>query len=176
MNFEHKILILIASTRNVIMTKFMKFFSISANGGVIFFILSMMMLLSDKYKKMGYAVIATVLAHSLICNVFVKPIIRRIRPFDRYSDITVLLDKLPKDYSFPSGHTGASFAFATTVFLYDKKLGVLAYILAILIAYSRMYLGVHYPTDIIGGIILGSSMAVCMYKYFPLDVIISKIM
>ena len=125
MSFEHKILKSIAKTRHDIFTKIMKFFSLSANAGVIFFILSLIMILSEKYKKMGYACIVTVLTHSFICNVLLKPVIKRMRPFDRYQDIIVLLDKIPKDYSFPSGHTGASFAFATTVFLYDKKVGAL---------------------------------------------------
>ena len=147
MSFEHKILKSIAKTRHDIFTKIMKFFSLSANAGVIFFILSLI----------------------IICNVLLKPVIKRMRPFDRYQDIIVLLDKIPKDYSFPSGHTGASFAFATTVFLYDKKLGALAYILALCIAYSRMYLGVHYPTDIIGGVILGSGIAILIFYFFPLE-------
>ena len=162
MSLEHKILKSIAKTRHDIFTKIMKFFSLSANAGVIFFILSLMMILSEKYKKMGYACIVTVLTHSFICNVLLKPVIKRMRPFDRYQDIIVLLDKIPKDYSFPSGHTGASFAFATTVFLYDKKL-------ALCIAYSRMYLGVHYPTDIIGGVILGSGIAILIFYFFPLE-------
>lgn len=169
MSLEHKILKSIAKTRHDIFTKIMKFFSLSANAGVIFFILSLIMILSEKYKKMGYACIVTVLTHSFICNVLLKPVIKRMRPFDRYQDIIVLLDKMPKDYSFPSGHTGASFAFATTVFLYDKKLGALAYILALCIAYSRMYLGVHYPTDIIGGVILGSGIAILIFNFFPLE-------
>ena len=173
MSFEHRILKGIAKTRHDIFTRIMKFFSLSANAGVIFFILSLLMILSGKYKKIGYACIVTVLTHSFICNVILKPLIRRMRPFDRYQDIIVLLDKLPKDYSFPSGHTGASFTFATTVFLYDKRLGALAYILALCIAYSRMYLGVHYPTDIIGGAILGSSVAILMYYFFPLDKMLS---
>ena len=163
MSLEHKILKSIAKTRHDIFTKIMKFFSLSANAGVIFFILSLIMILSEKYKKMGYACIVTVLTHSFICNVLLKPVIKR------YQDIIVLLDKIPKDYSFPSGHTGASFAFATTVFLYDKKLGALAYILALCIAYSRMYLGVHYPTDIIGGVILGSGIAILIFYFFPLE-------
>lgn len=174
MKFEQKILLMIAKTRTDVMSIIMKNLSKSANGGVIFFILSLIMMINEKTRKMGWACIVAVLAHSLICNVFVKPIIRRMRPFDRYCDITVVLDKLPRDFSFPSGHTGASFAFATTVFLYDKKLGVLAYILAFAISYSRMYVGVHYPTDILGGIVLGSSVSLAMYKFFPLDKILGR--
>lgn len=66
-----------------------------------------------------------------------------------------LLIKEPMGYSFPSGHTGSSFAAAFTIYYYNKKKGILALILASLIGFSRMYLSVHYPTDVLAGLILG---------------------
>ncbi|MBR6420642.1 MAG: phosphatase PAP2 family protein [Oscillospiraceae bacterium] len=66
-----------------------------------------------------------------------------------------LLVKAPNDYCFPSGHTQASFAAATSICMWKRKWGIPALILAALVAFSRMYLYVHYPTDIIGGVFFG---------------------
>ena len=66
-----------------------------------------------------------------------------------------LLIKPPTDYAFPSGHTQASFAAATSICMWSRKWGIPALCLAALVAFSRMYLYVHYPTDILGGLISG---------------------
>ena len=70
-----------------------------------------------------------------------------------------LLVKPPTDFAFPSGHTQASFAAATSICMWSRKWGIPALCLAALIAFSRMYLYVHYPTDIIGGLISGVAYA-----------------
>ena len=62
---------------------------------------------------------------------------------------------MPSDSSFPSGHTSSAFAAAVSIFLTNKKAGIMALILAVLIAFSRMYFFVHFPTDILGGILTG---------------------
>jgi undecaprenyl-diphosphatase len=79
----------------------------------------------------------------------------RIRPFDVNTTIELLIRK-PRDYSFPSGHTAVSFAVATSLYLCGyNRLCILAFVIAAMIAFSRMYLYVHYPTDIIGGVVVG---------------------
>ena len=99
-----------------------------------------------------------------------KPAFARIRPYDyqlqfmgrTWEDLLVtgkLLVDMPHDYSFPSGHTIASFEACIAILLRDKKLGIPATVLAVLIAFSRMYLYVHYPTDVIASVILGSLFA-----------------
>ena len=71
--------------------------------------------------------------------------------------------KKPTDYSFPSGHTAASFAAVTALFFAKEKYRYPALVLAVLIAFSRLYLYVHYPTDILGGILVGILCGVIAY-------------
>jgi undecaprenyl-diphosphatase len=70
-----------------------------------------------------------------------------------------LLIEAPTDYSFPSGHTIASFEAATVLLIRHKKWGIMAMVLAVLIAFSRLYLYVHYPTDVLSSIVLGIGIA-----------------
>ena len=73
---------------------------------------------------------------------------------------------MPNSYSFPSGHSSSSFAAATALFIMNKKTGVCAYVLAFLIAFSRLYNYVHFPSDVICGIILGILSALLIYFIF----------
>ena len=80
-----------------------------------------------------------------------------------FPEMQLLIPPL-SDYSFPSGHTFASFASATALFLHHRKEGTAAYLLAAVIAFSRMYLYVHFPTDILAGIILGIASGFTAFK------------
>lgn len=91
-------------------------------------------------------------------NLLLKPLIARVRPYDFDPSIVLLIPK-EKDFSFPSGHTLASFEGAVSLILYHKKSGIAAVVLASLIAFSRLYLMVHYPLDVITGVILGTAFA-----------------
>lgn len=98
----------------------------------------------------------------ILCNGILKNAVARTRPFDVNTGISLLVKK-PTDYSFPSGHTAASFAAVTVLFFAKEKYRYPALVLAVLIAFSRLYLYVHYPTDILGGILVGILCGVIAY-------------
>ena len=107
---------------------------------------------------------AALLSYSL------KIVIKRPRPYDAYPN-QLIIDKPSTTYSFPSGHTTVAFCTATSMALYYKKwyVALPAYLWAGSVAYSRMYLGKHYPTDLIGGIILGTGIPLLFHFCTPLN-------
>ena len=109
------------------------------DAGIIWIILTVLLLIIPKTRKTGVIMMAALLAD----------VLARTRPFDVNTAVQLLVAK-PRDYSFPSGHTAASFASVTALYLAgEKKMWKAALVLAVLIALSRLYLYVHYPTDII---------------------------
>ena len=117
-----------------------------------------------KRKMISKIMAAALIMDLLICNIAVKNLAARTRPYDVNTSVQLLVAKL-HDYSFPSGHTAASFASVTALYLAgEKKLWKPALVLAVLIAFSRLYLYVHYPTDILGGIITGCIAAYIGYR------------
>ena len=134
------------------------------DAGIIWIILTVLLLIIPKTRKTGVIMMAALLVDVLLCNVFIKNLVARTRPFDVNTTVQLLVAK-PRDYSFPSGHTAASFASVTALYLAgEKKMWKAALVLAVLIALSRLYLYVHYPTDIIGGVIFGSLSGYLGYK------------
>ena len=102
----------------------------------------------------------------VINNLMLKNIIARPRPYDMIEGLKTLV-AAPTDFSFPSGHTASSFAAATVLFLtLPKKYGIPAIILAALMGFSRLYIGVHYPTDVLAGLISGVLIAIITVKAF----------
>ena len=134
------------------------------DAGIIWIILTLILLLIPKTRKTGVILTAALLVDLVLCNMLLKNLVARTRPFDVNTAVQLLVAK-PRDYSFPSGHTAASFASVTALYLAgEKKLWKAALVLAVLIALSRLYLYVHYPTDIIGGVIFGSLSGYLGYK------------
>ena len=133
------------------------------NGGIFWIALSVILMLIPKYRKAGFSMGAALLMGLLLCNLTLKPLVARIRPYDyqlEHFGVTIqLLIATPHDFSFPSGHTIASFEAATALLLHDRKLGIPATLIAVLVAFSRLYLYVHYPTDVIASILLGAGLA-----------------
>lgn len=156
--------------------KLMPVITVLGEGGWVWIVIAVICLLSKKYRKVGVTM-AFALIVMLLCNdVILKNVFARVRPFnfepfaDLYSSFGVvdgkpdLLVSLPSSYSFPSGHTSSSFAAAIAILLNKKwKVGIPAFVLAVLIAFSRNYLMVHYPTDVLFGALFGLIYALLAY-------------
>ncbi len=124
------------------------------NAGIIWIILAIICLITKKYRKTGIVLTVGLLLGLLIGNLFMKNVFARLRPFQIKEGVNLLI-AAPKDFSFPSGHTLASFISATVLSIRHKKSRVYVIVLAALISFSRLYLYVHFPTDVLGGIVLG---------------------
>ena len=133
------------------------------DAGIFWIAIAVLFIFTRKYRKTGIGMMFALMMGLLVCNIWLKPTIARIRPYD--FQMEYFLKEIPllvggmHDFSFPSGHTIASFEAAVMILLNSKKLGIPAMILACLIAFSRLYLYVHYPTDVIASILLGTAFA-----------------
>ena len=163
MDFEYVILDFIRNNMSCSFLDYsMQGISFLANVGLIWIVSAIVLLIIPKTRKIGLAVACALIFSLIICNITIKPIIARVRPYDLREGIELIIAR-PTDFSFPSGHTSISFAGAIPMLMYNKKIGIPALILAIIIAFSRLYLYVHFPTDVLGGMIVGSICGVLGY-------------
>lgn len=138
-----------------LLDKILAFITSLGNAGIIWIVLAVVLLILPKTRKTGIIVAAALLMDLILCNLILKNLVARVRPYDVNTAIAILIKK-PLDFSFPSGHTAASFAAMTALFLAKmKKAWLAALVLAVLIAFSRLYFYVHYPTDVLGGAVVG---------------------
>ena len=135
-----------------------------ADAGIFWIAVAVVMLFFKKTRKMGLTVGGALILGLVIGNGVLKPLIDRTRPYELSENIKLLIDPL-HDGSFPSGHTLASFEAAGAMLLCDRRFGYPALALALVIAFSRLYLFVHYPTDILAGIVLGLLFALVSYTF-----------
>ena len=155
MNIELSILDWIQTLHTPFLDKIMVFITRLGDAGIIWIMLSIVLLLIPKTRKSGAVMVVALVVDVLLCYIVLKNLVARTRPYDVNTGVHLLVAKL-HDYSFPSGHTAASFASVTALYLAgEKKLWKFALVLACLIAISRLYLYVHYPTDVLGGILFG---------------------
>lgn len=124
------------------------------DNGFIWIIIALLLMINKKYRSVGLMVLGALLLGTILGDGVLKPLFHRLRPSANILPSDLLITK-PMSYSFPSGHTTSSFAAAGVLSKYLKKYAFGFFVLAALIAFSRMYLFVHYPTDIIAGIVLG---------------------
>lgn len=129
----------------------------TGDAGVIWIVLALALLLLRKQRRNGLAVSCALALDLGICNLLFKPLVGRGRPFAVDPAVTLLVPP-PGDASFPSGHTAASFAAVFALRAMGSPLWKPALVWACLMAVSRLYLYVHWPTDVLGGALVG---AVC---------------
>lgn len=141
----------------------MKFFTLIGEYGAVWVIISIVLLLRRGTRPVGLYCAGALLLSVIFCNLLLKPLIMRPRPFIVNPDI-ILNVTAPWDYSFPSGHATTSFASATGLAAGRKSWGIAGYVLAVLISFSRMYFYLHFPSDIFVGVLLGISCGMVSYK------------
>ena len=141
----------------------MIFFTRLGDDGILWIAIGVGFLFFKKTRRCGIYILLSLLLSALVGKVVLKNLLERPRPF--VVDPSVVLKVTPPgSFSFPSGHTLDAFTSATAIFLCCRKTGIIAFIVASLIAFSRMYLFLHYPTDILGGIVIGVCVAALVVK------------
>lgn len=127
----------------------------SANHGEIWILLALVLVLRKSSRRQGWTVALALVLDLVCCNLLLKPLIGRVRPFVVNPAVELLVSP-PLDASFPSGHTAASFAAVFALRGSGNPLWKPALAVAVLIAFSRLYLYVHWPSDVLGGALLGA--------------------
>ena len=162
---EMEILYGIQGIHTEVLNKIMIFLSTIGNAGICWIFLSLTLSVIPRTRKCGITMLCAMALTFLTGNIILKNLIARQRPCAVDTSVALLIP-FPSEYSFPSGHTSNGITASVTLFLYYKKAGVIAILAALMIAFSRLYLFVHYPTDILGGIILGIIDACVIYYIF----------
>ena len=157
--------------RNPVLTAIMRPITHLGDKGIFWIILTLILLAFRKTRKAGICSMFALLFMVVLNNGIIKHLVDRIRPYEVIQSLEILVTK-PDDASFPSGHTASSFASCTALLLSlpmvtDRRRARIftaaAYVLAILIALSRLYVGVHYPSDVLGGLVIGVLCGIAGY-------------
>ena len=136
------------------------FFTHLGDGGAVWILSAALLLIKKQYRKTGILAATALLIGFLVTNLLLKNLIMRPRPYDAVLELHALV--MERGWSFPSGHSTSSMAAGTVMFLrMPHTTGIPILILAIIICLSRLYVGVHYPTDVICGALVGMFAAVC---------------
>ena len=135
------------------------FFTYIGTAGIIWAVSAVIMLRSVRTRKAGISVIISLFYELIINEMLIKHIVQRPRPFILHPWVDTIVSR-PSSFSFPSGHTCSSFAAATAIFCFNRKLGAAAYLAAALIGFSRNYFYIHFPTDVICGAAIGIVLGV----------------
>lgn len=156
-DFAHSIQV----SAGTVATPVLRVISVLGNGGAIFIAAAVVFLLFRKTRTTGISALIALLIGALVTNLLLKNVIARERPFVDENSVyfTYWLNTgsmAASGYSFPSGHTTAAMAFATALFLHgNKKISWLAFLIPLLMGFSRIYFSVHFCTDVLAGMAAG---------------------
>lgn len=159
---EIDILNFIQTLRNPFLDWLMPVISHMGNG-VLYIVLAVVLLCFKKTRKIGVVLTLALLLEYTIVSIILKPAVERPRPYTVNTLIQLLIEE-PEDWSFPSGHTSAAFTMIFALYFMKNRWWIPMAIAGVLIAFSRMYLYVHYPTDIFFGACIGILSAFIVVK------------
>lgn len=154
MEWEFAVLDFFQNIQTPVLTGVLSFVTMLGEAGWFWIVVGIGLFCTKKYRKCGIAVLFALILDFILANLILKPLVARPRPC-QVRDTIEMLVRVPKDYSFPSGHTMASFAAAAALFLTERRFGIAAMFLAVFMGISRLYFYVHFPTDVLAGMILG---------------------
>lgn len=166
-NWDLSVLLFIQDhIHNDFLTPVMIFITSLGYRGAVWIALILILLLFKKTRRAACAAAVTMLITAILVNLILKPHIARLRPYDFCTALVPLVEELP-DYSFPSGHTSSGFSVSLTLFwMLPKKYFVWPVVLSALIAFSRLYVLVHYPTDVICGFLIALAVSLIVSRLF----------
>ena len=154
------------NVRSAELTPVMQGFSTLGNAGIFWIAVSILLMIPKRTRRAGIISLASIVVTFCICNLWLKNAVARVRPYEVINGLEILIDA-EDTWSFPSGHAASSFAASVAILRCAKKwLGIPCVCVAALIAFSRLYVGVHYPSDVIGGIAIGLVVALVLSAIF----------
>lgn len=163
--FDESVLLWIQEViRTPWLTPIMQFSSLLLDRGLLSVVTCILLLFFKKTRAIGYTATLSLSICTVITNITLKPLIARPRPYHVLEELITLTHR-PHDFSFPSGHTTAVFAVAGVLFFCcPRKYGIPAILFAVLVGLSRIYLGIHFPTDVLMGAFIGMFISYLCYR------------
>lgn len=158
MNWEFDWLYALQDIHNPVLDKVMVLVSALGNAGIFWIAVGLLLLITKRYRRGGAQMLVAMAVTFIIGNLILKNLVARERPCWIDPQVQLLMAS-PSDYSFPSGHSMNGFAGSVSLLCIDKRIGIPAVILAAVIAFSRLYLFMHFPTDVFAGIVIGLVIA-----------------